>query len=69
MMSTVGQNFSSKVVPAPMKMKRMTIAPKTPQNNTLCWYFKGTANDAGPRSKAQTKTLSTLKLFSIAQPE
>ena len=28
--------------PTAMRMPRMTIAPKIPQNKTLCWYCAGT---------------------------
>ena len=52
--------------PAKMKIARSTRAPKMPQNRTRNWYFFGTAKNE--KMTAQTKTLSTDRLFSIRKP-
>ena len=46
-----------------MKIARITSAPKMPQNSTRCWYIFGTRKKL--MMMAQTKTLSTLRLFSM----
>src|SRR5690606_35042692 len=49
-----------------MNPARRTRAPNTPQNSTRNWYSAGTAKY--DRITAQTKTLSTDRLFSIKYP-
>ena len=58
--------LSRSAAPAKMKIARKTSAPSTPQNNTRCWYRTGTAKNEN--SNANTKRLSTDRLFSISQP-
>src|SRR3546814_19361019 len=53
--------------PAKMKMKRSTSAPTTPQNSTLNWHSRGTANQL--MMIAQTNTLSTERPISDTYPE
>ena len=62
-MKSTHSNRSISATPAKMKMARSTRAPKMPQKSTRNWYFGGTAKRE--KMTAQTKTLSTERLFSI----
>ena len=57
------KNRLIKALPTRMNTRRSTRAPKTPQNNTRCWYLSGMA--MVEKRIDHTKTLSTLRDFSI----